>query len=179
MPEFQSGVLKDKSCKVEIGTEPVHVVLLGDSTLDNARYLDLDAGDQTVEMLLSRRCAEMNWEMTMLAMDGSTLDDVAIRQVPVIPDAATHLLLSASGNDLLKLLNEVSSADFSLSALISAMTDGLRQVTQKYRRILESMVSTGCHIACCTVYQPNFQHAFLRALSATSLGCSFLPRHAS
>eukprot|EP00439_Symbiodinium_sp_Y106_P001336 s208_g1.t1 len=63
--------------------EPVHIVLLGDSTLDNYRYLDLTAGERTVEMLLSKRCKEMNWELTVLAMDGSTLEDVAVRQVPV------------------------------------------------------------------------------------------------
>eukprot|EP00435_Cladocopium_sp_Y103_P053864 s1533_g17.t1 len=88
-----------------------HVVLLGDSTLDNERYLDVDAGGQPVGMQLSRRCNDLDWELTMLATDGSTLDDVAIRQVPIIPDDATHLVLSASGNDLLRLLNEASWPD--------------------------------------------------------------------
>lgn len=147
-----------------------HVVLLGDSTLDNERYLDVDAGGQPVGMQLSRRCSELDWELTMLATDGSTLDDVAIRQVPIIPDDATHLVLSASGNDLLRLLNEVASEEFSMSSLYSALTQGLQEVARKYRRILESMASTGCHIACCTVYRPNFKNTFLTGLSLCSLG---------
>mmetsp|Transcript_101117 Transcript_101117/g.241014 ORF Transcript_101117/g.241014 Transcript_101117/m.241014 type:complete len:376 (-) Transcript_101117:23-1150(-) len=150
--------------------EPVHTVLLGDSTLDNYRYLDLTAGERTVEMLLSKRCKEMNWDLTVLAMDGSTLEDVAVRQVPVVPDATTHLIISASGNDLLRLLNEMSSSEFAVSSMYKAVTTGLEEVSRKYRRILESLLSIGCHIACCTVYKPNFQHIFLKALAGASLG---------
>mmetsp|Transcript_11596 Transcript_11596/g.22026 ORF Transcript_11596/g.22026 Transcript_11596/m.22026 type:complete len:357 (-) Transcript_11596:48-1118(-) len=156
--------------EVDPTPESAHIVVLGDSTMDNYRYLDLDAGEQTVEMLLAKRCKQMSWQFTSLAMDGATLDDVAVRQVPVVPDAATHLVLSASGNDLLRLLNEMSSSEFSVRSMYAAVTVGLKEVSQKYRRILESLRSTGCHIACCTVYRPNFQHLFLKALAATSLG---------
>ena len=148
----------------------VHVVLLGDSTLDNERYLDLNEGGEPVGMQLSRRCEEMDWELTMLATDGSTLDDVAIRQVPIIPDDATHIVLSASGNDLLRLLNEVASEEFSLSSLYSALTAGLQEVARKHRRMMESIKSIGCNVACCTVYSPNFKNAFLTGLSLCSLG---------
>eukprot|EP00435_Cladocopium_sp_Y103_P065542 s121_g27.t1 len=57
-----------------------------------------------------------------------------------------------------------------MSSLYSALTQGLQEVARKYRRILESMASTGCHIACCTVYRPNFKNTFLTGLSLCSLG---------
>lgn len=147
-----------------------HIVLLGDSTLDNARHLDLDAGEMSVEGQLSKRCAEMGWELTLLARDGSTLDDVARQQLPFIPDEATHLVLSASGNNLLCLLNEMADSHWSLGSMVSSIGEGLPQVADSYRRLLQAMKSSGCHMACCTVYRPQFRHIFLRTLATVSLG---------
>lgn len=147
-----------------------HVVLLGDSTLDNARHLDLDAGEMSVEGQLSKRCAEKGWEFTLLARDGSTLDDVARQQLPFIPDEATHLVLSASGNNLLGLLNEMADSHWSLGSMASSIGQGLPQVADNYRRLLQAMKSSGCHMACCTVYRPQFKHIFLRTLATMSLG---------
>eukprot|EP00930_Biecheleria_cincta_P002428 TRINITY_DN103439_c0_g1_i1.p1 TRINITY_DN103439_c0_g1~~TRINITY_DN103439_c0_g1_i1.p1 ORF type:complete len:354 (-),score=64.37 TRINITY_DN103439_c0_g1_i1:89-1150(-) len=147
-----------------------HVVLLGDSTLDNVRHLDLDAGEMSIEGQLSKRCAEKGWEFTLLARDGSTLDDVARQQIPFIPDEATHLVLSASGNNLLSLLNEMADSHWSLGSMVSSIGEGLPQVAESYRRLLQAMKSSGCHMACCTVYRPQFRHIFLRTLATLSLG---------
>merc|ERR1719482_958590 len=94
-----------------------HIVLLGDSTLDNGRYLNLAKGELSVEKQLMKICMERNWDMTVLAQDGSMLEDVRQRQLPLIPEGATHLVMSASGNDLLLLLNQMVAQNFSMGSI--------------------------------------------------------------
>jgi len=166
-PRKEEGALESAEL-IGVSDAAAHIVLLGDSTLDNARYLE--PGEQSVEAQLERRCKERGWGMTLLAQDGSTLDDVACNQIPFIPDCATHIVLSASGNNLLALLNELAAANFSPSALWTAVKDGLREVANSYRRVLQAILACGCHVACCTVYRPNFNHIFLRSLASMSLG---------
>lgn len=155
-------------CPVDI--QRVHVVLLGDSTLDNARYLNLAFGELSVEKQLARRCAEKNWLLTVLAQDGSLLEDVLQRQLPKVPENATHVVISASGNDLLALLNQMVVAKFTLGSMYSAIGEGLKQVSQRYRGLIHNLRSLGCHLACCTVYRPNFNHVFFKSLATFSLG---------
>lgn len=150
--------------------ECVHVVLLGDSTLDNGRYLNIASGELSVEKQLTKRCVEKGWEMTVLAQDGSMLEDVLLRQLPLIPDHATHVVLSASGNDLLALLNQMVVANFTASSMYGAIVTGLREVSDRYRDVLQALRSLGCHLACCTVYRPNFNHMFFKSLAIFSLG---------
>ena len=96
---------------------PVHIVLLGDSTLDNSRHVDV-----SIQKLLAAECSAMGWECTFLAQDGANLDDVAMKQLGRIPDSATHVILSVSGNDLLRLLNELSADSFAPRAVYKAVT---------------------------------------------------------
>lgn len=147
-----------------------HIVLLGDSTLDNGRYLNLAFGELSVEKQLSKRCIERGWEMTILAQDGSLLDDVLVRQLPLIPDHVTHIVLSASGNDLLSLLNQMVVANFTIGSMYSAIGEGLKQVSARYHGLLQTLKGLGCHLACCTVYRPNFNHIFFKSLAIFSLG---------
>ena len=74
-----------------------HVVLLGDSIFDNASYVP--GGDPVIEQLRSR--LDRGCRATLLAVDGAIASDVH-RQLPRVPDDATHLLLSAGGNDALQ-----------------------------------------------------------------------------
>lgn len=98
------------------------------------------------------------------------LEDVLVRQLPFIPERATHIVLSASGNDLLALLNQMVAAQFSLSSMYSAIGEGLLQVAERYRDLVQALKGLGCHLACCTVYRPNFDHLFFKSLAMLSLG---------
>lgn len=147
-----------------------HIVLLGDSTLDNGRYLNLALGELSVEKQLSKRCADRGWEMTALAQDGSMLEDVLVRQLPLIPERATHIVLSASGNDLLSLLNQMVVAQFTVRSMYKAIVNGLIQVAERYRDLIQTLKGLGCHLACCTVYRPNFSHFFFKSLAMLALG---------
>lgn len=156
--------------EVEPDLEKVHVVLLGDSTLDNGRYLNLEGGELSVEKQLSKRCVEQGWWLTSLAQDGALLEEVVALQCPHIPVSATHLVLSASGNDLLALLNQIVTESFSVSSIYAAVGAGMKKVAEAYSDLLQSLGSLGCHLACCTVYEPIFTNMFIRSLAKFALG---------
>jgi pentose-5-phosphate-3-epimerase len=71
-----------------------HIVLLGDSIFDNAAYVH---GSPDVITHLNSILPQ-DWKATLLAVDGSISTDV-IGQIRKIPESATHLVVSAGGND--------------------------------------------------------------------------------
>jgi hypothetical protein len=66
-----------------------HLVLLGDSIFDNARYTS--GGPDVVSQV--RRLLPSGWSASLLATDGSTTDNIA-DQMQHLPDETTHLVLS-------------------------------------------------------------------------------------
>src|SRR3954462_371801 len=86
-----------------------HVVLLGDSIFDNARYVP--DGPSVLDHL--RRMLPDGWKTTLLAVDGSIAEDVP-RQLRGLPDDASHLVVSTGGNNALGyaslILNESASS---------------------------------------------------------------------
>jgi len=164
-PAFDGGGL----WQVEARIPTAHVVLLGDSTLDNGRYLRASRGELSIGKQLRRRCSRHGWDLTMLAQDGAMLKDVSSSQVPLIPPGATHLVLSVGGNDLLDLLNHMVQAGFSTSSMREAIGEGLRAVAREYAQVVASLKELKCHIACCTVYRPNFTNLFFMSLASLCL----------
>lgn len=73
-----------------------HVVLLGDSIFDYARYVP--GGPSVLDHV--RRPLPRGWKVTLLARDGAVAAGV-IEQLARLPDDATHLVISAGGNDAL------------------------------------------------------------------------------
>ena len=71
-----------------------HVVLLGDSILDNARYVP----DRPAVIEQLREALPRGWQASLLAVDGHITEDVA-KQLNKLPADATHLVVSAGGND--------------------------------------------------------------------------------
>ena len=71
-----------------------HVVLLGDSIFENAAYVH--RSPDVITQLNS--ILPQGWKATLLTVDGSISTDV-IGQIRKIPESATHLVVSAGGND--------------------------------------------------------------------------------
>ena len=69
-----------------------HLVLLGDFIFDNARYT---SGGPAVESQV-RKLLPSKWNLTLLAVDGSSTDDIP-SQMRLLPNDATHLVLSIGG----------------------------------------------------------------------------------
>jgi hypothetical protein len=70
-----------------------HVVLLGDSIFDNARYVP----DRPPVVEQVRKCLPPGWRASLLAVDGHVTEDV-LTQLTHLPSDATHLFVSAGGN---------------------------------------------------------------------------------
>ena len=73
-----------------------HLVLLGDSIFDNARYVT--GGRPTAST--RRETGAQGWLATLLAIDGNVISYV-YQQLNVLPADASHLVLSIGGNDVL------------------------------------------------------------------------------
>jgi hypothetical protein len=123
----------------------MHVVLLGDSIFDNARYT---AGGPSVIDHMRRATSG---KATLLARDGAIVSDV-IRQVEKLPEDATHLVVSGGGNDALAsniILQETTS---SLTEALHRLADLHEEFRRDYRQMLQKVLSYGRAVAVCTIY---------------------------
>lgn len=73
-----------------------HIVLLGDSIFGNKSYV---RGGLDVVAHLRRQLPD-NWKATLRAVDGNVVENVQT-QILDLPDDATHLFISAGGNNAL------------------------------------------------------------------------------
>jgi hypothetical protein len=124
-----------------------HVALIGDSIFDNAAYT---GGERDVIGHL-RTLLPPLWQTTLLAADGSTVEDVP-QQLAGLPESVTHLVMSAGGN------NAILNSDL-LDVPSRTSADTLRLFSQRlqpfeaaYRRVLGALTATGCRTTVCTIY---------------------------
>jgi hypothetical protein len=154
-----------------------HVVLLGDSIFDNARYVP--DGPPVIEQL--RRALPRDWLATLLAVDGQITEDV-INQLADLPADSTHLVVSAGGNDVLGesgILSEVACTVGEALALIQEVRHRFRQ---SYQAMLRALSATEKPTAVCTIYDaiPGLGIAEQTALASFNeiiLGEAFLAGH--
>ncbi len=142
-----------------------HLVLLGDSILDNASYLP---GRRPAVIDQVRNRAPEGWSATLLARDGSVIDDVH-RQLKVIPPDASHLVLSIGGNDVLTEVGILRESVGSVGEGLRIMLESRTRFEQNYRRLMEAIRDRGLPTIVCTIYNPcsdddAFQRAAIAAL---------------
>ena len=129
-------------------SEAGHVVLLGDSIFDNAVYVP--GGPSVIEHL--QRALPDSWRATLLAVDGAHADSVH-RQLERLPDDATHLIVSAGGNNALAasslILHETSS---SFADVLSRLADVQAEFATEYKSMLRAVRQHGKPAAVCTIY---------------------------
>ena len=141
-----------------------HVALLGDSIFDNAAYVR--GGADVVTHL--RRLAPGGWRATLLAVDGSVVEDVH-RQLKRLPAEATHLVISAGGNDALQSAHILEERAGSTAEVLLRLADVAEGFETRYRRMLRAAAGTGKPTAVCTVYYPRFPDALAQRLAVTAL----------
>jgi hypothetical protein len=124
-----------------------HVVLLGDSIFDNERYVP--GGPSVIEHL--RRCFAAGWRSTLLARDGAIASDV-IRQLEHLPADATHLVISAGGNDALSSSIILHAEAASVEEMLSRLADIHEEFQRDYRAMLARVADHGKPMVVCTVY---------------------------
>ncbi|RUL86743.1 SGNH/GDSL hydrolase family protein [Tautonia sociabilis] len=125
-----------------------HVVLLGDSIFDNAAYVT--GGPSVIEHL--RRSLPTGWEATLAAVDGAVVSDVS-GQLDRVPGDATHLIVSAGGNDALRargtILSEPASSIVEALSRLESMRGGF---LAEYRRMLDRVRALRKPVAVCSIY---------------------------
>ena len=140
-----------------------HVVLIGDSILDNAAYTR--GGPDVVSQV--RALLPPGWQATLLAVDGSTTDQVA-GQLSRLPQQATHLVLSVGGNNALMHLGILDTPVSSVAKATEALADIASDFERRYRLAVAACLDTGLRVAVCTVYNGRFDdQSFQRIASVT------------
>jgi len=124
-----------------------HVVLLGDSIFDNAAYTR--GGPDVISQV--REYLPPGWQATLLAVDGSITEDVPKQLSRLTPDA-THLVLSAGGNDALSHLGLFDIAVDRVARSLSALAEISLEFEQKYRRTVAACMQPKLPLTICTIY---------------------------
>ena len=140
-----------------------HIVLLGDSILDNGAYVG--RGQAAIDHL--RRLLPSGWQATLLAVDGSITTGVE-RQLARLPAGATHLVISVGGNDALGYMDILQEDAESAAEVIGRLADIQDQFAERYAAMLEGVLTRGLPAALCTIYNPNFPDDTLQRLATTA-----------
>jgi hypothetical protein len=124
-----------------------HVVLLGDSVFDNVRYVP--GGPPVIKQM--GKALPPGWCATLLAVDGQSTGHVAA-QLQRLPADATHLVVSAGGNDALGASGILSRAVRTVGEALHLMGDVRARFRDSYHGMLQALAAVGKPTAVCTVY---------------------------
>lgn len=141
-----------------------HVVLIGDSIFDNARYT---AGGPDVVAQV-RKFLPAGWQASLLAIDGSTTEDIS-DQVERLPSDASHLVLSIGGNDAIINADILRMPAQSTAQALTALYDVAQEFERDYRRSVEACRRTGLPLTICTIYNGCFPDPEYQRLISTAL----------
>ena len=124
-----------------------HVVLLGDSIFDNARYVP--GGPAVIDQLRER--LPLGWRATLVANDGDVVADLA-QQIALIPRDATHLVVSVGGNDALMSQGVMSAPARTVIDALGHLAEVRRLFQSAYRTMLGELLQLRLKTAVCTIY---------------------------
>ena len=145
----------------------MHLVLLGDSTLDNAPY----TGDgPCVTDHIDSRLGDGS-SVSLLAVDGHKIHKVAgqLNRLKKLP-TATHLVLSVGGNDALGHIGIFGRPEvMDMFGAVSDLTDILDGFQASYRACLEQVLEHELPTIACTIYNGAFPDpSYQRVLTTTA-----------
>jgi lysophospholipase L1-like esterase len=124
-----------------------HVVLLGDSIFDNARYVP----DRPAVIAQVQRNLPAGWQASLLARDGDVTAGVA-NQLAVLPAGATHLFVSVGGNDALWESSLLREAARSVAEALEILHEVQTRFRADYRRMLQAVLAVAKPAVLCTIY---------------------------
>ena len=141
-----------------------HIVLLGDSIFDNAAYVG--GGPDVVRQLRAKLPA--GWKATLAAIDGATIAGVP-RQLAGAPADASHLVVSAGGNDALGAAGLLQEGARSVGEALLKLGDVAAVFERSYRAMLDEVLRLKLPTAICTIYYPRFPDPQMQAASVAGL----------
>lgn len=138
----------------------MHIVLLGDSIFDNGAYVP--GGEPAITQVRSRLSPRS--KATLLAKDGATVAEV-IGQLRQLPATATHLVMSAGGNDALGSAPALSTRVANVEEALGILAGIRRQFRNAYHGVLDAVLESQKPVAVCTIYEaiPDLPEAMLTA----------------
>jgi lysophospholipase L1-like esterase len=140
-----------------------HVILLGDSIFDNAAYVG--GGPDVVTQL--RAVLPSGWTATLLAIDGAIISEVP-SQLRRLPRDATHLVLSAGGNDVLAHTDLLDRRASSSAQVLGWLADAAEEFEERYRKLISTLMGRRLPLIVCTIYNGNLELP-VRRIAATAL----------
>ena len=141
-----------------------HLVLLGDSVFDNAAYTD--GGPAVIEHL--RRSLTNGWRADLLAVDGSTTEDIC-DQLAQMPGTATHLVLSVGGNNALLRADVLETPVTSSGEALVLLAQASEAFRVAYAQALTACLAVGKPLVICTIYNGNFPDPNYQLAATTAL----------
>jgi hypothetical protein len=141
-----------------------HIVLLGDSIFDNAAYVGV--GPDVIAQV--RASLGTTSKATLLAVDGSVTSDIR-NQLRKLPEDATHLIVSAGGNDALGHTDILDARSKSTAETLEKLGDIAADFERRYATMLNAILAAKKPTAICTIYYPRFPDRTLQRLSVTAL----------
>jgi hypothetical protein len=124
-----------------------HVVLLGDSIFDNGAYVR--GGPDVVAQLRTK--LPPRWNATLLAVDGDVTRDVET-QLARLPKDATHLVVSAGGNDALAASFLLGQSVATVREALSLLEAAQGRFAADYAEMSKAVAGAGLPAAFCTIY---------------------------
>ena len=135
-----------------------HVVLLGDSILDNHRYVKQN--HPSVIQQLTKKVSSRKWKASNCAVDGARTVDLIKNYIETIPKDATFIVLSIGGNDGLKSLRQVvfDSSNWIPWRFYKILMKTKQQFASIYMEALQKikLKCPDAKIMVCTIYYPVF-----------------------
>ena len=141
-----------------------HIALLGDSVIDNKAYVG--GGPDVAEQL--RMLIPKSWQVSRLAVDGALIADV-LQQLAAVPAEATHLIISAGGNDALRESSVLTAGANSLAQALTLLANVQSRFRRDYAHLLQGAARFKGQVAVCTIYDPRFPDATQRQLGSLAL----------
>jgi hypothetical protein len=141
-----------------------HVVLLGDSIFDNAAYTE--GGPDVVTQL--RDLLPRGWFATLSAVDGAVVSSLA-SQLARIPADATHLVVSAGGNDALGHIGLLEREARTVGEGLSLLAAAAEGFALEYREAVLLLRQRGLPLTLCTIYEGSFPDPAFQRVAAASV----------
>jgi len=143
----------------------MHVVLLGDSVLDNKSYIQ--AGETDVSTQLASLLGDAH-QVTVCAVDGSMTVDIG-DQLGNIPDDVTHLIVSMGGNNLVDQLAYADAPANTTTESMIILGALSEQFRKNYRESLQDILKLGLPTIVCNMHNPPFNDDTVLTVAVTAL----------
>ncbi|HEX2620372.1 MAG TPA: SGNH/GDSL hydrolase family protein [Phototrophicaceae bacterium] len=143
----------------------MHIILLGDSVFDNQSYVKPDESDVRGQF---QDALPEGDQVTLLAIDGSIIETV-FAQLKRLPRNATHLIISAGGNNLIGEMHTFNQPTTSTLEVLQRVGRLATTFRQNYRSLIQTVVEYELPTVLCTMYNPRFPETELRQAAMIAL----------